>query len=197
VGYLSRSQLLVYGAVAIAVLLVGIRWLRSSDPAPRAGGPVSGGGSLKVSGKAGGRDVIVHVTGAVRRPGVYRLPQGSRVGDAVERAGGASDGDSVEGVNLAARLSDGQQIVVPKKGAAVGGAGGAGAAGAADPEGPISLGSATLEQLDTIEGIGPKTAQDIIDYREEHGGFSSVDEIDQVSGIGPKTMEALRDRLQP
>jgi competence protein ComEA len=137
--------------------------------------------------------VIVHVAGEVRDPGVYRLPTGSRVADAVERAGGAADGAGVDAVNLAARLADGQQVVMPAKAPAVAATGGA----VATEDGPISLGTATLEQLDTIEGIGPVTAQDILDHRDESGGLASVDELDEISGIGPATMEALRDRLQP
>ena len=96
---------------------------------------------------------------------------------------------AAEAVNLAARLSDGQQVVVPARGAA-------GASGAAG-DGPISLGTATVEQLDEIEGIGPVTAQKIIEYRQQHGGISSIEELDKISGIGPATMEALRARLQP
>jgi competence protein ComEA len=116
------------------------------------------------------------------------------VTDAVERAGGASGGALLEAINLAARLADGQQVVVPKKGP-----GGAplGAAGAATEAGPISLGTATAEQLDTIDGIGPVTAQKIVEYREQQGGLASVDQLDQVSGIGPATMQSLRARLQP
>jgi competence protein ComEA len=125
---------------------------------------------------------------------VYRLPAGARVTDAVERAGGASGGALLEAINLAARLADGQQVVVPKRGPAGTPLAGSAAAG---EEGPISLGTATVEQLDTIDGIGPVTAQDIIEFRDEHGGLSSIDQLDQVSGIGPATMESLRARLQP
>lgn len=137
---------------------------------------------------------MVDVTGAVARPGVYRLPSGSRVTDALERAGGATGAALLEAINLAARLADGQQVVVPKKGP--GGIAMA-TAGATLEDGPIGLGTATVEQLDTIDGIGPVTAQDIVDFRDEHGGLSSVDQLDQISGIGPATMEALRARLQP
>jgi competence protein ComEA len=143
----------------------------------------------------GGRDVVVDVAGAVRRPGVYRLPSGARVTDAVERAGGASGDAVLEQINLAARLGDGQQVVVPER--APGAAATSAAAGAASDQGPISLGSASIEQLDTIDGIGPVTAQDIIDFRDQHGGLSSIEQLDQISGIGPATMEALRKRLQP
>jgi competence protein ComEA len=194
---LSRSQVVVYGAIAVALLLVGARAVRGeggtgqSYAADSSGGPSSSSGSFTVSGQAG--DLVVDVTGAVARPGVYRLPAGSRVNDAVQRAGGAGPRAQLEAVNLAARLADGQQVVVPE--AAPGG--GVAAAASSEEEGPISLGTATVEQLDTIDGIGPVTAQDIVDFRDEHGGLSSVDQLDQVSGIGPATMESLRARLQP
>ena len=137
--------------------------------------------------------MVVHVAGAVERPGVYRLPAGARVTDAVERAGGAAPKALLDAINLAARLADGQQVVVPEAGP-----GGSVAAGVASSEdGPISLGTATVEQLDTIEGIGPVTAGDIVQFRDQHGGLSSVNQLDQISGIGPATMEALRARLQP
>jgi competence protein ComEA len=143
----------------------------------------------------GGVDVVVDVAGAVREPGVYRLPAGSRVNDAVERAGGPGPRAAVEGINLAARLTDGQQVVVPEQ---VGGPGAAAAAAATGTsDGPISAGTATLEELDTIEGIGPVTAQKIVDFRAEHGGISTVDQLDEIDGVGPATMDALRSRLQP
>ena len=200
---LSRSQVVVYGAVAVALLFVGARAIRaeesggSSYSTEPAGSSSSGGsseeGGFSFSSDGQDSDVVVDVTGAVNRPGVYRLPTGARVNDAVERAGGATPKAQVEAVNLAARLADGQQVVVPEEGP-----GGAplGAVGASE-EGPISLGTATVEQLDTIDGIGPVTAQKIVEYRDQHGGLSSVDQLDQVSGIGPATMESLRSRLQP
>lgn len=195
---LSRSQIAVYGAVAVALLLLGARAIRaegSNGPASYGSSSDSGSGggiSFHPSGAAG--DVVVDVTGAVARPGVYRLPAGSRVTDAVDRAGGASGGALLEAINLAARLADGQQVVVPKRGP--GGAPMA-TAGAATEDGPISLGSATAGQLDTIDGIGPVTAQKIVEYRDQQGGLASVDQLDQVSGIGPATMQSLRARLQP
>jgi competence protein ComEA len=211
---LSRSQLLLYGALAVALLLLGARWIRSADAREASSGYensssyAQGGGPSDAVGTSdsftagpGGEDVVVHVAGAVRDSGVYRLPAGSRVTDAIERAGGAAASADVDAINLAARLADGQQVVVPAnlKGAAGVGAGSAAysAADAAAPDAPISLGTATIEDLDTIEGIGPVTAQDIIDFRDAHGGISDIDELDQVSGIGPATMEALRARLQP
>jgi len=191
---LSRAQILVYGALAVAVLLLGARWLRMPAEAGAGSAAASGGsGSLSFSADAvpseaeGSRDVVVHVAGAVSRPGVYRLPAGSRVADALQRAGGAAAGGDQNAINLAARLADGQQILVPGPGAPAAKAG----------AGPISLGTATAGQLDRIDGIGPATARDIIAFRDSHGGLSSIEELDQVSGIGPATMEALRARLQP
>jgi competence protein ComEA len=197
---LSRSQIAVYGAIAVALLLVGVRAIgreggASSGTAfgsPAAGGADSGGFAVS---REGGRDVVVDVAGAVHKPGVYRLPAGARVTDAVDRAGGETGAALLEQINLAARLADGQQIVVPERTPGSGPA--AAAAGATSEDAPISLGAATVEQLDTIEGIGPVTAQDIIGFRDEHGGLSSIEQLDQISGIGPATMEALRNRLQP
>jgi competence protein ComEA len=191
----SRSQLVVYAAIAVALLLVGARAIRgeggagASFAAADTGG--AKGGSFSISGQAG--DLVVDVTGAVRNPGVYRMPAGSRVNDAVQRAGGSTGRAELEAVNLAARLADGQQVVVPERFAGKA----AGAVAASSEEGPISLGTATVEQLEEIEGIGPVTAGDIVKFRDEHGGLSSVDQLDQVPGIGPATMAALRDRLQP
>ena len=199
----SRSQLLVYGAIAVAIVLVGVRWVRSADTAGGAGPPAvtpAGPGAageaqpFAIEDEEGG--VIVHVAGAVGDPGVYRLPLGSRVTDAVERAGGPTADAALDAINLAAKLADGQQVVLPAR-VSGSGAASAGATAATAADGPISLGSATVEQLDTIEGIGPVTAQDILDYRDEHGGVASIEDLDQISGIGPATMEALRGSLQP
>jgi competence protein ComEA len=193
---LSRSQVLVYGAVAIALLLVGVRAIRAEGDGAAESAAVassasdSGGFSLK---SGGGSDIVVDVAGAVRRPGVYRLPAGARVVDAIERAGGAAGGALLEGINRAARLADGQQVMVPERGPD----GSISTAGVTAEDGPISLGSASVEQLDTIDGIGPVTAAKIVEYRDQHGGLSSVDQLDRVSGIGPATMESLRARLQP
>lgn len=193
---LSRSQLLVYGAIAVALLFVGARAIRgegavgASFAASPESGPAEGAG-FAVGGQSG--DVVVDVTGAVLHPGVYRLPAGSRVQDAVRRAGGVGPGAELESLNRAARLADGQQVVVPKR---VPGGAAAATAGVGE-EGPISLGTATIEQLEEIDGIGPVTAEDIVAFRDQHGGLASVEQLDQVSGIGPATMESLRARLQP
>jgi competence protein ComEA len=194
---LGRNQVVVYAAIAVALLLVGARAIRgeggadASFAASETHGFPSAGGGFSIGGESG--DLVVDVTGAVRRPGVYRMPAGSRVDDAVTRAGGPTGRAELEAVNLAARLADGQQVVVPERlpGGAVG------TAATAGEEGPISLGAATAEQLEEIDGIGPVTATDIVEFRDEHGGLASVDQLDQVPGIGPATMEALRERLQP
>jgi len=189
---LSRSQIAVYGAVAVALLLLGARAIRAEGNSGQADSSFSSGGGeeFRLDNSGSGGDVVV----AVARPGVYRLPAGARVTDAVGRAGGATGEALLEAINLAARLADGQQVVVPTRGP-----GGAplATAGAATEDGPISLGTATAEQLDTIDGIGPVTAQKIVEYRDQQGGLASVDQLDQVSGIGPATMQSLRARLQP
>jgi competence protein ComEA len=186
---LSRSQLLVYAVIAIAVIVIGARWIRASGTGSTGGAELSfAADSANETG--GSRDVVVHVAGAVVRPGVYRLPAGSRVTDAISRAGGFGRGANRDAINLAARLSDGQQVVVARAGTAA-------AAASGGQTGPISLGSATIEQLDQIDGIGPVTAQKIIEFREQHGGLSSIDQLDEVDGIGPSTMETLRAALQP
>src|SRR3954470_1769631 len=122
--------------------------------------------------------VYVDVVGAVRRPGLYRVPTGARVADAVARAGGVTRKAALALVNLAALVADGEQVVVPLRGEAVVGAS---AGGAAAPSGPVHLNSATIEQLDGLPGVGPVTAQKIVGYRTQHGGFGSGDEL----GAGP------------
>ncbi len=193
---LSRSQIAIYGAVAVALLLLGARAIRAEGESGQAYTSFSAGGGKELTLDAGGTggDVVVDVTGAVARPGVYRLPAGARVTDALARAGGATGGALLEAINRAARLADGQQVVVPKKGPGGVPLAGGGVAGEA---GPISLGTATVEQLEEIDGIGPVTAAAIVEYRDQQGGLASVDQLDQVSGIGPATMESLRARLQP
>jgi competence protein ComEA len=136
--------------------------------------------------------LLVHVVGAVRIPGLYRLKEGSRVADAVERAGGATPKADLASINLAAPVADGTQVVVPKRGPPL-----AAAAAASVPAGPVHLNSATVEQLDALPGVGPVTAQKIVDYRQANGAFSSVDDLDAVPGIGPARLEELRSLVQP
>ena len=140
--------------------------------------------------------LVVHVVGEVQRPGLYRLRDGARIADAVRRAGGARHAADLAALNLAAPLVDGVQVLVPSRAATEPGAplsSGGGAAGAA----VVSLSSATVEELDELPGVGPITAQRIVDYRAEHGLFASVDDLDAVPGIGPTRIEQLRDLVTP
>jgi competence protein ComEA len=173
----------------LLLALVGRMVLRGAESA--AVPPLVRPSPAHPAGLAAKGGLYVHVVGGVRHPGLYRLPQGSRVADALARAGGATPKAQVELVNLAARLADGEQIVVPRRGAL----GDAGRAGRAP--GPVHLNSATLEQLDALPGVGPVTAKKILDYRQEHGAFGSVDELDAVSGIGPARLEELRKVVAP
>jgi competence protein ComEA len=190
----DRRRALMAAVVVVAVLvLAGRAFFRpsvhASVPPPvhvaRAAAPA----------KATAKDVYVDVVGAVRRPGLYRVTDGARVADAVARAGGPTAKAQLELVNLAARVADGEQVVVPRRGSA-GVAASAGGAGDA-PSGPVHLNSATIEQLDGLPGVGPVTAQKIVAYREAHGGFDSVDELDAVPGIGPARLADLRELVAP
>jgi competence protein ComEA len=142
---------------------------------------------------------VVDVVGAVRRPGLYRLQQGARIADAVARAGGPTAKADLALINLAAPLADGEQVVVPKRGAAApsGAPSGTGGSAGVPSSGAVHLSTATLEQLDSLPGIGPVTAQKILDYRQKHGAFTSVDELDAVPGIGPARLDQLNDLVAP
>jgi competence protein ComEA len=161
---------------------------RSPGAAAEASGPGSDGAKQA--------HVYVHVAGAVRRPSLVQVPAGSRVAAAVARAGGPTRKADLTGVNLAAQVEDGQQVVVPVVGAVPPAVVGTGATAVAPAVKP-SLGSATVEQLDEIDGIGPTLAERIVEYRTENGGFSSLDELQDVDGIGEKRLETLREALQP
>ncbi|MGW8744658.1 helix-hairpin-helix domain-containing protein [Streptomyces sp. NPDC055794] len=147
-----------------------------------------------------GAEIVVDVGGKVRKPGVHRLPAGSRVADALRAAGGVRDGAKTDGLNRARFLVDGEQVVVgapaPVAGVVPGGGGTAGS-GAPAPAAPVSLNTATPDQLDTLPGVGPVLAQHIIDYRTQHGGFRSVDELREVNGIGERRFADLRDLVRP
>ena len=187
----SRSTALVGVCLALAVLaLLGQRLAHAGA----AGKPEVVAAALEPVSEAPARSVlVVHVVGEVRRPGLYRLRDGARIADAVHRAGGALRDADLAAVNLAAPLVDGIQVFVPSRVAAgvVPSAGG-GAAG-----GLVSLSSATVDELDELPGVGPITAQKIIDYRTEHGPFASVDDLDAVPGIGPTRIEQLRELVTP
>ena len=219
---ISRAQIATYAVLALVVVVLGVRFMQRQQPSSAVPGGAGAAASSASSGASGSTATavrvsrapaqasVVHVAGAVRRPGVYRLPAGARVQEAVRRAGGARQGANVNGINLAAKVVDGQQVVVPSRtpsgsdgpaaaaGAPAEGSGPAGASAAGVAPGPpISLNNATAEQLDTLDGVGPATAQKIIAWRTQHGGFRSVADLGQVPGIGPKKLAALRDRVQP
>ncbi len=192
---LSRRRLLiVVGCLALLLFLASKLLSRpqsSAGLAPPAAPPTETAAASAV--------VVVDVVGAVRRPGLYRLEQGARIADAVARAGGATAKAELALINLAAPLADGEQVVVPKRGAAAPSAApsGTGAPAGVPSSGPVHLGTATLEQLDSLPGIGPVTAQKILDYRQKHGAFTSADELDAVPGIGPARLDQLKDLVAP
>lgn len=184
---ISRRRALAYALVLLAVLaFAGSYALRSDGPTQA---PVRA--AVLAAEPAPARKLVVHVVGAVREPGLYKLREGSRVDDAIQQAGGPKPKAALELVNLASPVADGQQVVVPLRGS-VGAAGGGSTGLQAEMGGVVHLNSATLEDLDTLPGVGPVTAQKILDYRTANGAFSSVDELDAVPGIGPATLEELR-----
>lgn len=189
--------MVVYAAALLAIALIGARYLKESGGRSPPAAPASVKVGRGAAGGGGGR-AFVHVTGAVRRPGVYRVPSWARLDAAIRRAGGATPRADLQGVNLAAKVSDGQQVIVPARvsGAGAGTTAGPPGAGAAAGTAPISLNAATVEQLDQLDGIGPATAQKILDWRKEHGGFGSVDDLRQISGIGPKRFESLKEKVR-
>jgi competence protein ComEA len=192
---LSRRRVLLGALLLTACLLLGVRFLLSGGAAPAepAAAPMVVRSEPAVVPK-----LVVHVVGAVRRPGLYRLREGTRVADAVARAGGATAKAELALLNLAAPLGDGQQVVVPARAPpAATAAGAAPPATGATPAGPVQLSTATAEQLDALPGVGPATAQKIIAHRDSHGPFRSVDDLDAVPGIGPSRLEQLRDLVVP
>jgi len=224
----NRAQILGYVVLALVVAVLGARYLRHGAGAgtvPDAGsgaGPAPAAASTTAPpplgpdlGAAAGGSVVVDVAGAVRRPGVYKFAADARVQDAVRRAGGPTRRAVLSAINLAARVVDGQQIVVPVRGGpgdvAAGGVGaaagpgagaaqsagaGAGAGSSGEPGPVVDLNTASEQELEALDGVGPAIAQKILDYRQEHGGFRSVDDLDQVSGIGPKKLAALRSHVR-
>jgi competence protein ComEA len=196
----TRTQLAGYAIAGVLVLVLGVRYLHAGHGAhttPEAGRRAAQAG-VRVR-PAAPAVAVVDVVGAVHRPGVYRLRQDQRVQDAVDRAGGVTRGADLAAINLAAKLTDGAQIVVPRRGAAApAGAAASGAApGAAGVPagGPVNLNTATPEQLDALDGIGPTMARKILEYRQQHGGFGSVQELDRIPGIGPKRLAALKGKV--
>jgi competence protein ComEA len=189
-----RLVLVLLLAGGAALIFVGRILPGSSAPAPELAPVVSVGAGAPASlGEPVRGPVVVDVVGAVRRPGVYRLPAGSRARDAVRRAGGARKRADLESVNLATMLADGEQVRVPLLPPAATAT--AAGPGATAPPAIVHLNSANAGDLDALDGIGPSLAARIVAYRVAHGGFRSVDELDEVSGIGPKRLEALRPLL--
>lgn len=205
---IDGPRLALYVALGLIVCLLGARYLRgqpdggdvtpvgattATTPSPPP--PPGDGTPPTVSvGRAGGGRMTVHVAGAVRRPGVYRFASGARVDDALRRAGGPARDADLSAINLAAKLEDGRQVLVPAAAPPAGGAGspaGAAPSPAGASTAPINLNTATLEQLDTLDGVGPGIAQRILDYREQHGGFRRVEELGEVAGIGDKRLATL------
>jgi competence protein ComEA len=176
--------------VALAALVVMRHVLRAGTAASVPLPPVGTGPTAPRP--AAGPRLVVDVVGAIRRPGLYRCRQGSRVADAVRRAGGPTGHAALAQLNLAAPLADGEQIVVPARGAPPAGGAAGPAAGA-----PLDLNSATLEQLDALPGVGPVTAQKILDYRQQHGAFTSLAELDAIPGIGPARIGQLKGLVVP
>jgi competence protein ComEA len=190
----SRRNLLLC-ALGGGVLLLVLGRNFASTGTPSAPPPERGPAAQIVAAPP----LVVHVVGAVRRPGLYRLTQGKRIADAVARAGGATRRADLAAVNLAAPLADGQQVVVPRRLPPATAAAGSGSdrSAAPGPSGPVHLNTATLEQLDGLPGVGPVTAQRILDYRTVHGAFSAVDELDAIAGIGPARLDQLRSLVAP
>jgi competence protein ComEA len=197
---ISRARALAYLAAVVAALVVGGHFLIGSDEG-EASTPDASSSTLsshELEEASGGAvaeppQLVVHVAGAVQQPGLYRLPEGSRVDDAIAAAGGARKRARLDLLNLAAPLVDGQQVLVPGRrnaGDPVAGPPVSGPAPAAPS--PVNLNTASLEELDSLPGVGPVTAQKIVDYRSEHGPFGSVDELDAIPGIGPARLEQLR-----
>lgn len=188
----GRRSAVAIGVAALAAILAGW-WLLSGRPhaSTLPSSPLAAPATSASSHPPATR-VVVDVVGKVRRPGVYRLPDGSRVDDALEAAGGALPGVDLSQLNLARKLADGEQVAVGVSGAA--GAAGPPGTGAASgtASAPIDLNTATVQQLDTLPGVGPVLAQRIVDWRTEHGRFDSVDQLQEVSGIGPSRLADLR-----
>jgi competence protein ComEA len=190
---------LVLAACAVAVAIVfgiaGFRLLTTPPPAelslPRANATATQSPTTSAPGP-----VTVHVAGAVARPGVYRVGATARVDDAVTAAGGITAEADLDALNLAAKVADGDRVFVPRKGQAPPPVvAPVGATEGAAPRGPVNLNTATIEQLDTLPGVGPTTAQAIIAWRQEHGAFRSVQDLLQVRGIGPAKLESLREQV--
>jgi competence protein ComEA len=191
---LTRRQLFGAAAALAILLLLVVRHFGGGGTAAPAVTPLSA--PTRAAKPAATKLLVVDVAGAVRRPGLYRLRAGVRIDDAIAAAGGATAKAQLDVVNLAAPVADGEQIVVPGRSAAGAPAASPPAAGSS-PSAPLDLNSATAEQLDALPGVGPVTAQKILDYRQEHGAFHSVAELEGVPGIGPAKLAQLKGLVIP
>jgi len=182
----SQRRLLAGVVFAALVVVLGVRHFAGHSAAPASSfAPIRAPAPAHL----GARRIVVDVAGAVRRPGLYRLPPGARIADALALAGGATRKADVTLVNLAAPLADGEQVVVPVRGAAT--------ASGGSPTAPLDLNSASAEQLDALPGIGPATAAKIVAFRQEHGPFRTVNDLDAVPGIGPSRIDQLKGLVIP
>ncbi len=183
----QRRVLAVLAACALAAAFISRHHAGGATPALRVA-PIKAAPA-----RAAPRSIVVDVAGAVARPGLYHLRQGARVADAIARAGGLTRRAERTAVNLAAPVADGQQVLIAARGAG----GGVAATPGSPTSGPVSLSSATAEQLDALPGIGPVTAQKIIGYRQQHGPFTSVEALDAIPGIGPARIADLQGLVVP
>lgn len=172
----------------VTLALAGVAIFGGSTPAAEAPPPLPPA-RAQVSAPSSGK-LVISVVGHVRNPGLIKVPSGSRVDDAVRAAGGAVPGTDLTGLNLARKLTDGEQLAVGVTAAAP-----SGAAGAAASPGKVDLNSATPEQLDTLPGVGEVTAKRIVDWRTQHGGFASVEQLRDVDGIGASKFDKLREQV--
>ncbi len=197
---ITRGRAIAYLAAILAALVLGGRFLLASDSAGSTSGRTQTLTSIQIDRAATGEVppedlVLVHVAGAVRRPGLYRLPADSRIDDAIRAAGGPKPRAALALVNLAAPVADGQQVLVPGQQRSGSSSAQGSVGGVTAPPTQVHLNSATLEDLDGLPGVGPVTAQRILDYRAQHGAFASIDELDAVPGIGPTRLDQLRELL--
>lgn len=198
----ARRAAIVGALATVAVVaFLALQGGRGAPPElqlPRAGSAADPGRTETTGTSAAPQVAYAHAAGAVARPGVYKVPPGARVSDLLDAAGGPVADADVDQLNLAAPVADGERVYVPKRGETpqpVAGAASAAAAGGT-PTGPINLNTATLEQLDSLPGVGPATAQAILDYRSQHGRFKSVEELLDVRGIGEAKLADLRPRVR-
>jgi competence protein ComEA len=187
--------LVVVGVVVLATLVSVALWTRNRPAVIAPPAKMSEAGSSAILSVSPSPSLLVDVAGAVRKPGVYGLVQGDRIQDAIEAAGGAKRSADLSALNLAQLVTDGQKIDVIRRGASVvpATASTAGAISASPtPGAPVSINSADEPTLETIPGVGPVTAQKIIDYRTQHGAFTSIEQLLDIDGIGDVTLENLR-----